>query len=84
MNAACMPGMGDEKTWGAVQHPNDPRQPEPTDEEGDDGTLDLLAELRAWIDDAELAYELGNDEKALQCLRELIETARQITEGVPA
>ena len=29
MNAAQMPGMGDQETWGPVMHPNDPRQPEP-------------------------------------------------------
>ena len=43
MNAAQMPGMGDEITWGAVMHPNDPRQPEPGD---DDGALDSLADQR--------------------------------------
>lgn len=81
MNAAQMPGMGDDITWGQAWHSNDPRMPEIDDAEGDDGTLDLLAELRGWIDDAEMAHEMGNDEKSLHCLRELIETARQITEA---
>jgi len=81
MNIAQMPGMGDEITWGQVLHPNDPRMPDPDDADGDDGTLDLLAELRGWIDDAESAYEHGNDAKFMQCLRELVEAARQITEA---
>ena len=68
MNAAQMPGMGDPETWGPVMHPNDPRQPEPCDE--GDSTLDLLADLRGWIDDAELAHEMGNDDKARHCLSE--------------
>lgn len=80
-NERAMPGAGDPETWGAIWHPNDPRQQEPEDAEGDDGTLDLLAELRGWIHDAERAHELGNDEKALHCLCELIETALQFTEG---
>lgn len=67
MNAAQMPGMGDPETWGPIWHPNDPRQPEPDDE---GGTLDLIAHLRGKIDDAELAYELGNDDKARRCLSE--------------
>lgn len=67
MNAAQMPGMGDEITWGPVMHPNDPRRPEPCD---DDSTLDLLADLRGWIDDAELAHEMGSDDKARHCLSE--------------
>lgn len=83
MNPAQMPGMGDEITWGQVWHPNDPRQPEPTDAEGDDGTLDLLAELRGWVDDAELAYEQGKDKKFLHCLRELIAAASPITDSKP-
>ena len=80
MNAAQMPGMGDEITWGKVIHPNDPRQPYPTDAEGDDATIDLIAELRGWVDDAESAYEHGNDKKFLQCLRELVATASQLIE----
>lgn len=43
MNAAQMPGMGDQETWGPVMHPNDPRQPEPC---ADDGALDSLADQR--------------------------------------
>ena len=81
MNAAQIPGIGDPETWGAIWHSNDPRMPDPDDAEGDDGTLDLLAELRGWIDDAESAYEHGNDAKFMQCLRELVEAARQITEA---
>lgn len=81
MNAAQIPGIGDPETWGAILHPNDPRMPEPNDAEGDDGTLDLIAELRGLVDDAESAYEHGNDKKFLLCLRELIATARQMTES---
>lgn len=81
MNPAQMPGMGDPETWVKVWHPNDPRMPEVDDAEGDDGTLYILAELRGWIDDAESAYEHGNDTKFLQCLRELVQAARQITEA---
>ncbi len=43
MTSAQMPGLGDEITWGPVMHPNDPRQPEPGD---DDGALDSLADQR--------------------------------------
>ena len=68
MNAAQMPGMGDPETWGPVMHPNDPRQPEPSDE--GDSTLDLLADLRGWIDDAELAHEMGRDDQEQHCLSE--------------
>lgn len=80
MNAAQIPGIGDPETWGAVWHPNDPRMP---DDDNDDGTLDLLAELRGWVDDAESAYEHGNDSKFLHCLRELIAAASQITDSKP-
>lgn len=80
MNPAQMPGMGDPEAWGKVWHPNDPRQPEPDEVAGDDGTLDLLAELRGWVDDAETQYEHGNDKKFLQCLRELVATASQLIE----
>ena len=41
-----------------------------TDDESDDNTADLIADIRGWIDDAELAHELGNDDKARHCLRE--------------
>lgn len=80
MNPAQIPGIGDPETWGAILHPNDPRMPEPDDAEGDDGTLDLLAELRGLVDDAETQYEHGNDKKFLQCLRELVATASQLIE----
>jgi hypothetical protein len=39
-------------------------------EPDDDCTADLIADIRGWIDDAELQHELGNNEKALHCLRE--------------
>lgn len=70
MNAAQMPGMGDEITWGPVMHPNDPRQPEPSDD--GDITAETLELVREWLDDAENAHSAGNDEKARQCLREVI------------
>ena len=68
MNAAQMPGIGDEITWGPVMHPNDPRRPEPCD---DDSTPDLIAEIRGLLDDAELQHELGQDAKARESLREI-------------
>ena len=70
MNAAQMPGMGDPETWGPVMHPNDPRQPEPSDD--GDITAETLELVREWLDDAENAHDAGNDEKARQCLREVI------------
>ena len=70
MTAAQMPGMGDPETWGPVMHPNDPRQPEPCDD--GDITSETLELVREWLDDAENAHDAGNDEKARQCLREVI------------
>lgn len=69
MNAAQMPGMGDPETWGPVMHPNDPRQPEPCD---GDITSETLEMVREWLDDAENAHDAGDDEKARQCVREVI------------
>lgn len=40
------------------------------DAEDDDGTVDLLAEIREWLYDAEIAHQNGDDAKAIQCLRE--------------
>ena len=79
MNAAQVPGMGDEITWGPVMHPNDPRQPDVDD--GGDSTLDLLADLRGWIDDAELAHEMGNDDKTRHCLSEAFALLKDHVEG---
>ena len=42
------------------------------DDDDDDATADLIADLRGWIDDAELQHELGNDEKAMHALREAL------------
>lgn len=82
MNAAQMPGMGDPATWGPVMHPNDPRQPDLGNE--DDITSETLELVREWLDDAENAHDAGNDEKARQCLREVIaaleEFAGEVTE----
>lgn len=36
------------------------------------GVPDLICHVRGLIDDAELAHELGNDEKARNCLREAL------------
>ena len=70
MNAAQMPGIGDEITWGPVMHLSDPRQPDMGSE--DDITSETLELVREWLDDAENAHNAGNDEKARQCLREVI------------
>ena len=70
MNAAQMPGVGDPETWGPVISPHDPRQPEPCDD--GDITSETLDLVREWLDDAENAHDAGNDEKARQCLREVI------------
>lgn len=82
MNAAQMPGMGDEITWGPVMNPNDPRQPDLGDE--GDITSETLELVREWLDDAENAHDAGNDEKARQRLREVIaaleEFAGEVTE----
>ena len=82
MNAAQMPGMGDEITWGAVMHPNDPRQPEPCDD--GDITSETLELVREWLDDAENAHDAGNDEKARQCLREVIAALEEFAGEVTA
>ena len=82
MNAAQMPGMGDEITWGPVMHPNDPRQPEPSDE--GDITSETLELVREWLDDAENAHDAGNDEKARQCLREVIAALEEFAGEVTA
>ena len=42
------------------------------DDDDDDATADLIADLRGWINDAELHLELGNDEKAMHALREAL------------
>ena len=82
MNAAQMPGMGDEITWGAVLHPNDPRQPDHPDD--GDITSETLELVREWLDDAENAHDAGNDEKARQCLREVIAALEEFAGEVTA
>lgn len=49
-------------------------------DDDDDATADLIADLRGWIDDAELQHELGNDDKARQCLREVIAALEEFAE----
>ena len=51
-------GCGDPQTWGAVWHPNDPRTPEPPDEDEDldafaDRLIDEATNLKAF-------YKAGN------------------------
>lgn len=42
MRATTQLGPGDPQTWGATFHPNDPRAPEPADEEDPDAFADHL------------------------------------------
>ena len=67
---------------GPVMHPNDPRRPEPSDE--GDITSETLELVREWLDDAENAHDAGNDEKARQCLREVIAALEEFAGEVTA
>ena len=51
------------------------------DDDDDDATADLIADLRGWIDDAQLQHELGNDEKAMHALREALALLQDTVEA---
>lgn len=51
------------------------------DAEDDDGTVDLLAEIRDWLTDAQIAHQNGDEAKARQCVRELIATLEPFAES---
>lgn len=51
------------------------------DYDDSDGTADLIADIRGWIDDAELAHELGNDDKARHCLSEALALLQETLEA---
>lgn len=50
-------------------------------DDDDDATADLIADLRGWIDDAELAHEMGNDDKARHCLSEALALLQDTVEA---
>lgn len=71
-NSRDMPGFGDEITWGAVWHPNDPRTPEPPDEDLDalaDRLIDEATNLKAFY----RAGNLAGVDATLRDLKLLIE-----------
>ena len=60
------PGFGDEATWPAcIGHPLDPRTP---DDDSDDTTAELIAEVRCFIVAAELAAMHGDMDKGREAL----------------
>ena len=61
-------GPGDEATWPAFAgHPHDPRTPE---DDSDDTTAELIAEVRCFLVVAELAAKRGEMVKAREALIE--------------
>lgn len=66
MNPSLCPGPGDLMPSYAG-HPHDPRTP---DEDGDDATADLIAEVRRFIVAAEIAAMHGDMDKAREALIE--------------
>jgi len=62
------PGPGDAETWPPFSgHPHDPRTPE---DDSDDTTAELIAEVRCFIVAAELAAMNGDMDKAREALIE--------------
>ena len=62
------PGPGDAETWPPFSgHPHDPRTP---DDDSDDTTAELIAEVRCFLVVAELAAKRGEMVKAREALIE--------------
>ena len=72
-NSRDMPGFGDEITWGAVWHPNDPRAPEPPNDEDLDAFADRLIDEAANLKAFYKAGNLAGAEATLRDLKLLIE-----------
>lgn len=53
----------------------------PDDDDGDI-TAETLDLVREWLDDAENAHNTGNDDKARQCLREVIAALEEFADEV--
>ena len=66
-------GAGDPQTWGAVWHPNDPRTPEPPDDEDLDAFADRLIDEAANLKAFYKAGNLAGVESTLRDLKLLIE-----------
>ena len=55
-----------------------------TDDDDCDITNEMLELVREWLDDAENAHNAGNDDKARQCLREVIAALEEFADEVTA
>ena len=66
---AYTPGPGDSETWPPFAgHPHDPRAPE---DDSDDTTAELIADVRCFLVAAELAAKRGELDKARDALLEV-------------
>lgn len=74
MNEPCLCGALDCRACrGADARPDD---------DDCDITSETLELVREWLDDAENAHNAGNDDKARQCLREVIAALEEFADEV--